>query len=130
MELDLRAVVWLLWKPYLERKPQRKRQIWRGPPRDAAYRAWIRRLPCSICAALWRVEAAHTGSDGGMSMKSSDYSCIPLCRSCHTAGKGAYHQIGRRTFERIYGIDLQALVKLLNVRWAAEQRGAESGCQA
>ena len=130
MELDLRAVVWLLaWKPHLERKTAEKAADMAGPgPGTPAYRAWIRRLPCSICGALWRVEAAHTGSDGGMSMKSSDYSCIPLCRSCHTAGRGAYHQIGRRTFERTYGIDLQALVKSLNVRWAAEQRGGEPAC--
>ena len=131
MELDLRAVVWLLWKPHLEKTPQRqnKRKIRRGPPRDPAYRAWVRTLPCTICGAVWRVEAAHTGCDGGMSMKPSDYSCIPLCRNCHTAGRGAYHHIGKLAFERSYGIDLQALVKGLNVSWATQQRGGEPACR-
>lgn len=135
MELDLRAVVWLLWKPILERKHQRQkvrhqeRKIRRGPPRDPAYRAWIRTLPCTICGSLWKVEAAHTGCDGGMSMKPSDYSCIPLCRNCHTAAKGAYHRVGKFAFERNYDIDLQALVKSLNVGWAAQQRGGEPACR-
>jgi hypothetical protein len=131
MELDLRAVVWLLWKPHLERKvqPQKVGKIRRGPPRDPTYRAWIRTLPCTICGSGWRVEAAHTGYDGGMSMKPSDYSCIPLCRNCHTAAKGAYHRIGRPSFEQKFSIDLRALVKGLNVKWAAEQRGGEPGCR-
>src|ERR1700689_3438989 len=121
MELNLQAVVWVLWKPILERTLQRqklsqnKRKIRRGPPRDPAYRAWIRTLPCTICGAGWRVEAAPTGSDGGISMKPSDYSCIPLCRNCHTAAKGAYHRIGKLAFERTSSINLQALVKALNV---------------
>ena len=36
-------------------------------------------------------EAAHSGSDGGMSMKASDYSCVPLCVACHRTGQHAYH---------------------------------------
>ena len=52
MDLEFGGVVWLLWNPHLVRKPLRKRQVWRGPPRYPAYRAWIRRLPCSICSAV------------------------------------------------------------------------------
>ena len=132
MELDLRAVVWLLWKPILERRPQppKVRKVRSGPPRDPSYRAWIRTFPCTICGAVWKVEAAHTGTDGGMSMKPSDYSCIPLCRNCHTAAKGAYHRIGKFAFERNYGINLQALVKALNVSWGTtKQRGGEPACR-
>ena len=131
MELDLPAVVWLLWKPHLEKKPQpqNKRKVRRGPPRDPAYRAWVRTLPCTICGAVWRIEAAHTGYDGGMSMKPSDYSCIPLCKNCHTAGRGAYHHIGKRAFERTYGIDLEKLVRALNASWAVEHRGGEPACR-
>jgi hypothetical protein len=131
MELDLRAVVWLLWKPILDRRPQRQtvRKIRRGPPRDPAYLAWIRTLACTICGSVWRVEAAHTGGDGGISMKGSDYSCVPLCKYCHTAGGQAYHRIGKREFERKHGINFQALVKALNARWAAEQRGGEPPCR-
>jgi hypothetical protein len=132
MELDLRAVVWLLWKPILDRKtqPQKVRKIRRGPPRDPTYRAWIRTLPCTVCGSGWKVEAAHTGCDGGMSMKPSDYSCIPLCRKCHTQAKGAYHRIGKFAFEQKYAINLQSLVKALNVRWVtAQQPGGEPVCR-
>ena len=131
MELDLRAVVWLLWKPYLERKPRQKQtKIRRGPSRDPAYRAWIRTLPCTICGAVWRVEAAHTGCDGGMSMKPSDYSCIPLCRNCHTVGRGAYHHIGKLAFEQKWGIDCVELVRELNIAWTAKKSYAHEDAPA
>jgi hypothetical protein len=135
MELDLRAVVWLLWKPYLERKPQRQnerqkeiqkqRKVRNGPPRDPAYRAWIRTLPCTICGATWRVEAAHTGFDGGMSQKASDYSCVPLCKNCHTSGTNAYHRLGKLKFERHHGIVFADLVRALNKAWAKNE-GADA----
>ena len=120
MEFDLRAVVWLLWKADLERKQRRK--VRRGPLRDPKYREWIRTLPCTVCGSSWRVEAAHTGSDGGMSMKPSDYSCIPLCRYCHTGGSSAYHKIGKPAFEQNHGLNLKRLVRTLNSRWASERQ--------
>src|SRR5689334_13974397 len=76
------------------RKPPAKKR--RTPPRDEAYRAWIRSQPCAVCGTHWSVEAAHTGSDGGMRMKASDYSCIPLCVDCHQLAPESYHRIGRR----------------------------------
>jgi hypothetical protein len=125
MELiSLRVLVWALWKANLEQKPRRKR-LRQGPPRDPRYMAWIRTLPCAVCGSRWRVEAAHTGCDGGMSQKASDYSCVPLCRYCHTGGRGAYHRIGKLEFERSYGIDLLALVRALNFGW--EEREANAG---
>ena len=56
-----------------------------GPDRDAAHLACIRTLPYIACQLEGRSEAAHTGSDGGMSQKASDLSCVPLCPDCHTA---------------------------------------------
>jgi len=77
------------------RNPQRN-----GPSRDEAYKAWIRTLSCVCCGRSAPNEAAHTGSDGGMSMKASDYSCIPLCVSCHRTGVHAYHNAdGKRKME-------------------------------
>src|ERR1051325_10822813 len=67
----------------------------KGPPRDEAYKNWIRSLPCMGCGREARSEAAHTGSDGGMSMKESDYSCVPLCADCHRLGPRAYHRMGQ-----------------------------------
>src|ERR1017187_4447379 len=51
---------------------------------------------CIACGIEGRSEAAHTGSDGGMSMKASDYSWVPLCSGCHTQAPGAYHRVGKR----------------------------------
>ena len=115
MDFSLRAIAWVLWKTTQEQKARNR--VRRGPARDTRYRAWIRTLPCAVCGSRWRVEAAHTGSDGGMSQKPSDYSCVPLCRYCHTGGAGAYHRIGKREFESSYGISLPRLVQALNLRW-------------
>jgi len=100
----------------LDRKPlrQAKSATRNGPPRDEAYKAWIRMLPCLGCHREGQSEAAHTGTDGGMSMKASDYSCVPLCSDCHRQAPGAYHRIGKLTFERAHGVCLTAEVQLLN----------------
>ena len=88
-----------------------------GPPRDDAYKAWIRTLPCVACGIEGRSEAAHTGADGGMSMKASDYSCVPLCSGCHTQAPGAYHRVGKRAFELRYGICFARIVAQLRQEW-------------
>ena len=94
-----------------------------GPTRDKHYLEWIRLLPCIICGIEGRSEPAHTGTDGGMSMKASDYSCVPLCSGCHTLGPGAYHRVGKRAFEQRHGISFVAIVTRLNSEWQ-EQRTA------
>ena len=101
------------------RKPVRKARTSarRGPERDEDYKAWVRLHPCAACASEREIEAAHTGSDGGMSMKASDSSCIPLCGSCHRTGRRAYHVIGKREFERVWGIDCARVVRKLNAEW-------------
>ena len=101
------------------RMPQRRAlsSVRKGPPRDEAYKDWIRTLPCVGCGVRGRSEAAHTGSDGGMSMKSSDYSCVPICADCHTQAPGAYHRVGKRGFERAHRISFRALVAELNEEW-------------
>jgi hypothetical protein len=95
------------------RKPTRK-----GPPRDPAYLAWIREMACIGCGIEGRSEAAHTGTDGGMGQKASDYSCVPLCSNCHTQAAEAYHRIGKRAFEALHG-SLAPVVARLNAEWAA-----------
>ncbi len=110
-------LAWLVWHVW-GRKPDRKlRKPRRGPARDWKYRAWIRSLPCAACGCCQRIEAAHTGSDGGMSQKASDYSCVPLCADCHTAAPLAYHRIGRREFEHRHGLKFRSLVRQLNRAW-------------
>jgi hypothetical protein len=80
-------------------RPRRK-----GPPRDWKYRAWIRTLPCAACGSTSDIEAAHTGQDGGMRQKSSDYSYVPLCENCHR-------------WARRHKLDISKLVRKLNWAW-------------
>jgi len=115
MPHDIRTVLWLVLGRKQGSRPRRAQR--RGPTRNATYRAWIRTQPCVACGSKRNVEAAHTGSDGGMSQKAGDYSCVPLCWTCHTGGRSAYHRIGRRAFERTNGIALEELVDELNRLW-------------
>ena len=62
--------------------------------RDSQYLAWIRTLGCAACGELRDIHAHHTKT-GGMGIKASDYTAIPLCPRCHNevhqhTGKGGY----------------------------------------
>ncbi len=112
------------WRTGFVRKPIRRSALRvtrsrRGPPRSARYLAWIRTKPCLICGA--KSEAAHTGLDGGMAQKSSDFSALPICSRHHNWGHaGSFHELGRARFERRYGINLAAEVARLNNDWIRE----------
>ena len=106
-------LVWAIHGP----KPQRRAASSTSKARDEEYKARIRTLPCIGCGREGRSEAAHTGSDGGMSMKASDYSCAPLCADCHTQTPDAYHRIGRRAFEQQRGLRFAAVVDRLRREW-------------
>jgi hypothetical protein len=115
---DKRLVRYLRYAIHGETEHARapRRRARRSPARSWKYRAWICSLPSAVSEKMG-CDAAHTGSDGGMSMKSSDYSCIPLTREEHDEldrGMG-----GRAGFERKYAIDIAALVKRLNHDWFA-----------
>ena len=105
------------------RKPRRRsprRSSARGPARSWKYKAWIRSLECVACGSSYGVEAAHTGSDGGMRQKASDYSCIPLCGDCHTAAAHSWHRDRGECEERILGrlrLTVGDLVRDLNREW-------------
>lgn len=114
----LRSGLAWLTRSVLGRNPLRRpRRSRRGPPRDPEYRAWIRSFPCCSCGVAWPVEAAHTGSDGGMRQKASDYSCVPLCVLCHAE----YHRIGKPDFERWHAVKFEVLVVEFNEQWAEER---------
>jgi hypothetical protein len=117
-EQQLRS--YLAWAIYGRKPPRRATSSTRkGPPRDEAYKAWIREMPCIACGIEGRSEAAHTGTDGGMSMKASDYSVVPLCGDCHTQAPGAYHRVGKRAFEREHGLCCAKIVARLHREWQA-----------
>ena len=71
---------------------RRKAQPRKGPPRNEAYKAWIRTLP-SLTSGRTPCDACHTET-GGMSMKASDETVVPLTREEHQE----YHQLGKRAF--------------------------------
>jgi hypothetical protein len=102
------------------RRSPRRRAWNRGPARDESYKAFIRRQPCCACGRM-PAEAAHTGIDGGMGQKASDYSCVPLCFNCHTGGSRSYHRIGIRAFELRRGIDFDVIIEGLFTEWSARQ---------
>jgi hypothetical protein len=102
------------------RKPPQKE---RGPARDAEYRAFVRSFPCAACGSTRSVEAAHTGCDGGMSQKSSDYSCIPLCPDCHRVGRLAYHRVGRAEFAARHELDYAEECSRVLREWQAARAG-------
>ena len=109
---------YLAWAIHGRRPPRRATSPTRkGPPRDAEYKAWVRSLPSVGCGIEGRSEAAHTGEDGGMSMKASDYSCVPLCPDCHTQAPGAYHRIGKRAFENEYRLSFEEIASRLQEEW-------------
>jgi hypothetical protein len=103
--------------PHRERTGPRSGPSRQGPARDEDYKAWVRTMACCACGAEGRSEAAHTGTDGGMSMKASDYSCVPLCPDCHTRAPGAYHRIGKPAFEREQGLSFAVLATRLQREW-------------
>ncbi len=105
------------------KKPPEKEKERFGLERDAKYRNWIRKtFPCCACGSWEHVEAAHTGTDGGMGQRASDYSCIPLCASCHRTGPHAYHAIGKQAFAELHGLDYETLVKRLNRAYGLVRR--------
>jgi hypothetical protein len=89
------------------------------PVRDPLYKRFIKRLPCCACGKSWNVDPAHTGPHG-TSQKSSDLSCIPLCRKCHDAFDAA-----PRDFAELKRLDVPALIAKLNQFWFEKlNRGA------
>lgn len=68
------------WLRSRRSRPRRSSRV-----RDPEYMAWIRKQPCAadgLSPCYGSVEADHTGGRG-MSQKSDDHTCIPLCRRHH-----------------------------------------------
>ncbi len=78
-----------------------------------AYRKFITGQPCTVCGQNWWIDPAHTGNRG-RGQKSSDLSCIPLCRKHHDE----YHQ-GHADFLIRHGIDLVQTIQDLQRRATA-----------
>jgi hypothetical protein len=98
-------------------KPAKKKAsaLRQKPERDPKYRAWVRGWTCVVCrltaelGSLFdkRVEAAHMGPRG-LSQKSSDYTCIPLCPRHHRTGNDSAHRLGKK-FATHHGINIRKI---------------------
>ena len=90
-----------------------KKRSGKGPARDYKYRAWIRSLPCAVCGRP--AQAAHSGSDGGMKQKASDYSCVPLCITHHEEYDSGL--TSNAAFEQAYAVNFRELTQRLRGLW-------------
>lgn len=85
----------------------KRRSAYRRRPRDLAYMAWIRRLPCVVRALPpdphrltpcgGAVEADHLG-ERALSRKADDRTCAPMCSQHHrerTDHSGAFRDLVR-----------------------------------
>lgn len=110
--------------------PQRKAGVKRGgrikpKPRSAAEYARIYHSPERVrfvqvldCLVSWCREWPsdnHHIENGGMSRKADYTKIVPLCEIHHEQ----CHHIGRETFERIYGLDLERAAAETEKKWQA-----------
>ena len=93
------------------------------PERNEAYKRFIRNFPCVCCGEPRGIEAAHFGPHG-IAQKSSDYSCLPLCREHHRTGKHAYHKMRPSDFALVHDIDVEALHGYFQRVWEQKRKKA------
>lgn len=91
----------------------------RAPYRDADYLVFVRTWPCIGCGQSAPCEAHHAGGHG-VGVKADDYSCVPLCRSCHDDVTTHYTVPGRWTRDEYEARQLRAQVALLS-EWAQRE---------
>lgn len=84
------------------------------------YMAYVRRLPCAICVRLGHVRnesanapinsAHHARTGAGAARKNPDEWTIPLCPAHHQNSGDALHVMGRKAWERRFGVTEMDLV--------------------
>lgn len=76
---------------------------------------WLNRvaeLGCIICGNPAQIHHIREGQ--GMAQRASNYLVIPLCPDHHTdGGHGVAIHAGQRTFERMYGSELDLLAETI-----------------
>lgn len=78
--------------------------------RNSKYLNWLRKRPCVVSGK--KAQCAHhirLGTNGGTSLKPSDYFCIPLLNEFHTTGPSAIHIIGEETFLKHFKLNKHEL---------------------
>jgi hypothetical protein len=90
--------------------------------RNLKYLAWLRKQACVVSGKI--AECAHhirLGTNGGSSLKPSDYFCIPLLNEFHTTGISAIHSIGEDTFIKRFKLDRDELFVFFLKRYLIEE---------
>ncbi|MGC1586999.1 MAG: hypothetical protein WA791_15095 [Rhodomicrobium sp.] len=114
--MNLSTLAYLITGRTLPRRRKKRRFRKPDPRRSPQYRAWIRTLDCLVLGCNSRpIHAAHTGTDGGIGTKASDWSCVPFCVGDHYV----YHSIGKLEFETRYGLYLDFEVRRLNAEYVS-----------
>lgn len=101
-----------------------------------ARREWLLSRPCIVCGVEGYTEQAHTRT-GGTGRKADASTLIPLCGrdplalsqmglglGCH----GQLHRVGRSSFEKIHGVNLDVLAAATEKAWLRHQ-GAAFECE-
>jgi hypothetical protein len=78
-----------------------------GRVEDPEHLALVRALPCIVCGAPPPSETHHPREGQGMGQKADDHQAISLCAACHRTGRHAFHRIGKRSWEALYGPQLE-----------------------
>mgnify|MGYP001593580151 CR=1 FL=1 len=86
-------------------------------PRNDIYLDFVRGLPCSSCGAPEPSDPHHV-EQGGVGIKGSDFSTIPLCRACH----GFLEDNGHRVAEKTLRFSVSMAVAETLHRWASDAR--------
>jgi hypothetical protein len=84
--------------------------------RSRAHMDWVASQPCAVfgrgrtrvalpCYGRIEVHHVRTGQSGGMGLKPGDQNCVGLCIAHHRQ----IHEIGVKTFEVRYSVDLKAV---------------------
>lgn len=95
------------------------------PLRDQEYIRFVRSHGCLICNMP--AEAHHAFGERGTGIKTSDYTCIPLCTMHHRE----LHSRGRRRFLDLYEVDVfevafNLIHRFMTGRWVSKRLDAGS----
>lgn len=85
--------------------------------RSSAYLEFVRSQPCCVSGSTENVQAAHVGRGGGVGLKASDFSTVPMTAELHAE----QHQLGIGTFRKKYGVSFNAeIARLLHRFWVGQ----------
>lgn len=97
----------------MSRTVSKARRIYGSPARQE----WLRSLGCIVCGYS-PCAICHTKS-GGMGRKADFTHTVPMCFPHHRE----QHQMGTKSFEARYGVNLTALAEHTEAAWRRREEG-------